>query len=58
MPKLYFCKECIDAGIDLKYMQKFPSDYKICVMCCHYHELFIRPKIDKMVKEKKNINTH
>ena len=52
MAKVYFCSECIKAGLDLKYVNKYPSDYKIVVMCNHYWSLFIKPKIDKMTKEK------
>ena len=52
MAKVYFCSECIKAGLDLKYINKYPSDYKIVVMCNHYWCLFIKPKIDKMTKEK------
>ena len=32
-------------------MRKYTSDYKICVMCCHYHNFIVKPRVNKMVKE-------
>ena len=51
--KLLFCSDCINRGQDLIYLKRYPRDYGICIMCIHYYELFIKPKIDKMTKEKK-----
>ena len=50
--KLLFCSECINRGQDLIYLKRYPLDYGICIMCIHYYEMIIKPKIDKMTKEK------
>ena len=53
-PKLYFCADCIKQGIDLKYLKKYPNDYGIYIMCFHFWEMMIKPKIEN---DKKTAHT-
>jgi len=53
--KLLFCKDCISRGQDLIYLKRYPRDFGICIMCIHWYDAYIKPKIDKMVKDKKSI---
>ncbi len=51
----YFCEDCIKNGISARYEAKYPIDYKVTIMCSHWYDVYIKPKLPKKKVTKENI---